>query len=263
MAKLRTETISFDDITERGVFKIKFDINVNKDGTFTTTLPEDIVKILESANIDLYRNQLKKKGYFTHSTCDGLIESIKNVGLEYMSREMTEEKIVLHYCIQTRVSYAFDKDGNIIPNPGSDWSGVPDKFENHSTNRFANWINGNVNISACNNSPFGFLVYVSPSVKRVYKYRSGKIKIEYSAMHNGGEIAEKALEEGYFLNWLKNVPCISMPKDGEMKEMDYSENVCKFFVDMIKSIAMMNEKMKDFLEPEAIQLLADSNKRLM
>ncbi len=258
MAKLKTETLVFDG-AERHELTIIFDVNVNKDGTFSTTLPPDIVQLLAEANIDMAQNQLGKKGYFVAYTYDELIKKVRLTMNDYMSREITSEKIVIKYCIQTRCSYAFDKDGNIIPNPGSGWSGVADGINERSggTERFANWIDGNFPINATSNSAFGFLVYAQPMVRRDYKYKSGKTKTEYDGMSHGGMIAHNALEAGYYLRWLSDVPCIDVPDGGRVKEMDYSESVCEFFVGMIKSIAMMNEKIKDFLEPEVIKTIAD------
>lgn len=264
MAKLKTETLAFDGI-ERREFKVKFDVYVNKDGSFTTTLPEDIVKLFEEANIQVNTNKLGRKGYFSENTYDGLIKSVSDTCLEYMSREMTSEKIVINYCIQTRCSYAIDKDNGIIPNPSPSWSGVKDVWneKRSSYDSFSRWINGTVDISANNPTPFGFLIYAKPLVRRDYKYRSGKTKIEYTQLCYGGEIAESALKDGYYLRWLNDVPCIIAPKDGEVKQLDYTENVCEFFVNMIKSIAMMNEKIKDFLEPDAIKVIAEQKMKLL
>jgi hypothetical protein len=264
MAKLKTEKLVFDG-TEKREFAISFDINVNKDGSFTTTIPSDIVKLFEDASIDVSRNQLGNKGYFTANTYDGLVKKVKDTCLEYMSREMILEKVILKYCIQTRCSYAFDKDGVVIPNPSATWSGVKDEWDKNRCcyNSFAKWIEGTVDISSNNNSSFGFLIYAEPMIRWDWKYKSGKVKIEYTKMCYGGEIAELALEDGYFLRWLNDVPCITMPPDGDMKEMDYSESVCEFFVGIIKSVAMMNEKIKDFLEPEAIQMIAEKKMKFL
>ncbi len=264
MAKLKTQTLVFDG-AERNELTIKFDVNVNKDGTFSTTLPPDIVQLLAEANIDMQQNKLGNKGYFSAYSYDELIKKVRFTINEYMSREMTSEKIVIQYCIQTRCSYSFDKDGEVIPNPGSEWSGVEDSYNEVSggNKRFANWMEGNFSINATSNSAFGFLVYAQPMVRRDYEYKSGKTKTEYQSMSRGGEIAETALENGYYLRWLNDVPCIDVPGGGKVKEMDYSESVCEFFVGMIKSIAIMNEKIKDFLEPDAIKNIADQKLKFL
>jgi len=262
MAKFKTERLMLSG-PDRNDYSIIFDIYINKDGSFVTTLPANIIKLFEDANIQTSRNKLGNKGYFSSNTYDGVVNQVKDICLEYLSREMTSEKIVIRYCIQTRVSYAFDKNGEVIPNPSSEWSGVKDEWNNGTENRYAKWIEGNVNISAVNNSPFGLLVYAKPTVKRDYVYRSGKAKSEFERLSSGGDIATTALRSGRFLKWLNDVPCISPPPDGIIKEVEYSESVCEFFVGLIKSIAIMNERIKDFLEPESIKLIAESKTKLL
>ncbi|MDD4970846.1 MAG: hypothetical protein PHT07_15570 [Paludibacter sp.] len=259
MAKVRTEQITIDH-KEGGKLQFKYDIYVNKDGTFATTLPEDITKLFDDAGVDLSRNQIKKKGYFTAKACDNLCEQVKDVCLLYMSRKMISEKIVIQYVIQTQCSYAFDQEGNVAPNPDREWTGMD--YDNNPNNR---WHQGTIDIDATHNLSFGFQIYAMPFVRRDYQYRSGKVKIEYARMYEDSEICYKALETGYFLRWLHAVPCISPPAGRLLgiKEIDYTENVAEFFVNMIKSICIMNEKIKDFLEPDSIKMIADKKMKFL
>jgi hypothetical protein len=262
MAKLKRETLVFDG-SERREFSVTFDVYVNKDGSFVTTLPADTVKLFEDANINVQSNQLGNKGYYSSNSYEGLLKNVKEVCMEFMSREMVSEKIVVRYCIQTRCSYSFDKDGNVIPNPSSTYSGVPNKWNGNHDESFAKWHNGNIDVNATHPTPFGLLMYAKAFIKRDFKYKSGKTKTEYTQMCYGGEIAEQALESGYFFKWLTDVPCIALPNDAVVEEIDYTENICEFFVNMIKSICMMNEKLKDFLKPEAIEFLANQKTKLL
>jgi hypothetical protein len=257
MSKLRTEQITIDQ-KEGGKLQFKYDIYVNKDGTFTTTLPIDIAKLFQDAGVDLSNNQLGNKGYFSDKTCDGLAQKVKEVCLTYMSREMISEKIVIKYVIQTQCSYAFDKEGNVAPNPGIEWTDM--RYPEDTRNK---WHYGTVDIDATHNSPFGFQIYVEPFVRRDYQYRSGKVKIEYAKLHEDSEISKKAQENGYFLRWLDAVPCIEPPRYADIKELDYSENVAEFFVNMIKSICLMNERIKDFLEPDSIKMIAEQKMKFL
>lgn len=263
MAKVSTETLRLDGST-RSELNFKYDINVDKEGVFSTTLPKDIVLLFQSENIDLRANRMKNLGYLSDSTMDGLKRQVKSIGLEYLSREMIIEKIVIHYIIQTQCSYAIGEDGNICPNPSKEWTGIPYYMESGAEN-FPNhkWHDGNVRIDACNPTAFGFQIYAAPFVKRVFKYKSGKEKTEFSRMCYGGEIAKKALEGGYFLRWLNDVPCIAPTKDLGIKEIDYSEIVAEFFVNLIKSICSTNERIKDFLEPDMILKIAESRTKLL
>lgn len=262
MGKVSTETLSIDG-SEKNELKFKYDINVDKEGLFSTTLPQDIVQLFKEANIDLQQNRLRNLGYICDVTLDGLRNKVRAIGLEYMSRELILEKIVLHYVIQTQCSYAKTKSGEICPNPSHKWTGMGYGNYDKDYDPDNKWFSGNVDISATRNSPFGYQIYINPSVKRVYQYKSGKTKTEYSNLNQGGKIAQEAMEKGYYLKWLEAVPCISSPNGASVKEMDYSEDVAEFFVNMIKSICQLNEKIKDFLEPDMILKIAQSKVKLL
>jgi len=265
MAKVSTEKMRLDDDDKASIFK--FDVNVSKDGIFSTTLPKDVVKILKDANVSVHKNQLGNEGYITSSTHSGLIQAVKDVLAEYKSRELICEKIVLRYVIQTQCSYAKDKEGNICPNPSKEWSGMEYGMHDFNNKNPENvWFEGNVTIDSTKNRPFGFLIYAKPFVKRDYQYKSGKQKTEYSSMGFGGDVAANALEKGYYLRWLNAVPCIA-PPDGfrglKGEEMDYTENLAKFFVEMIISICKLNDRIKDFLTPDKIKEIAENGQKLL
>jgi hypothetical protein len=118
------------------------------------------------------------------------------------------------------------------------------------------WHEGNIHISATHPSPFGVLMYAKPFIKREYKYRSGKCKSYYHKEWEATGDMETQFENGYNLQWLNAVPCISKPERGNLQEIDYNENVAEFFVSMIKSICKLSAAITDFLNPEHIELLA-------
>lgn len=102
--RLKSETVSVNG------FKISFTVNVDKG--FFTTLPH-IVKLIENAGINLNRNQLNNHGYFSDITYTGLYKQVKDIIIEYMSRELISEKIVIKYCINSLCTYAIDENKNI------------------------------------------------------------------------------------------------------------------------------------------------------
>ena len=257
MTKFKTEQITVGKEGKNLQFNIE--ININKDGSFVTTLPKNIMELFKNANIDMRHNRCGTDGYFSEPTYDGLIKEVKEATLEYFSREMTGEKIIIQYAIQTQCSYALNIVGDVVPNPSEEWTKM--KYPDNPKNR---WKEGTIPINAMSRKPFGLLVYVRPLIKREYKYRSGETKAEYTGIRcDETEMAKTALEKGYFLSWLNDVPCISIPEEAKIKEIDYSENVCEFFVNMIKSICVLNEKIKDFLEPDSIKLIAEQKQKFL
>lgn len=249
MAKIATEKMSFDG-AEKKELEFKFDTNVTKEGIFTTTLPAEIAKIFMDAGIRLQRNQLKNYGYFSDSTYDGLLKQVREIGKEYMSRELVSEKTVIRYSISTSCAYCLDIDGKIVPNGQFQWT----KTEDYS------WKNGTLVQHAAQPRPFGFQIFAKPFIRKDYKYRSGKTVTEYDMLTSFG--GSRVKKDQQWLQWLEAVCSMDEPND-EIKEIEYNEYVAKFFVDMIKSICMINEKIKDFIEPESIKKIAESGGKFL
>lgn len=245
MAKVCTVKISKDG-SVKNELTFSYDINVSTDGVFSTTLPKDIVELFKSAGLELRRNRMKTLGYYSDTELDGLKKQISEACEEFLSRELTGEKIVIRYVIQTTCSYCLDIDGIPVPNGGGEWTKTPGKYD---------WKNGTKQTNSSNHEPYGLLIYARPFVKRDYKYKSGTIKTEYD-----WQLSEFLTDDSdtYYLRWLKDVVGIDMPQWAEEKEIDYTENTARFFVEMIKGICMLNEKIKDFLEPDAIMKIANS-----
>ena len=68
----------------RGDFKVTFDVYVDKEGRFTTTIPIEISKKLEDAKIKLSYNRNKKPGFYSGNSIGELYESIKATIEEYL-----------------------------------------------------------------------------------------------------------------------------------------------------------------------------------
>lgn len=249
MAKLRTTKLSFDGI-ERGELEFSIDVYVNTDGEFTTTLPKEIAEQFEEAGLNLIKNRSRNKGFFSASTYDDLISQVKDTAKEYMSRELISEKIVIRYVIQTTCTYCLDPNGHVVPNGSFEWT---------QTDNYL-WKEGTLTQNASSPRPFGFQVYCKPYTRRDYKYRSGKKRTEYDLwVPFGSSQAEKGQ---YYLHWLESIASMEEPEGG-VKEIEYTENIARFFVEMVKSICALNEKIKDFLEPDSIKMIAETGRKLI
>lgn len=232
----------------------KCDISVSKDGTFSTMLPKDIAELFTNANVDLARNRLYNKGYISGSTIAEVTKAVKELCQEYLSRELVSETIILKYGIETRAAYCLGSDGDIYPNGRFKAACIYDTEYKGSS--YANWRNGTVSQNATSPNNYGVLVYVHPYNKMVYKYKSGKLKTEYSRVNMDDD-------SDPVLHWLANLTVID-PKGLPIKEINYTPNVGSVFINMIKSMCLLNEKIKDFLDPDSILLLANSEtKRLL
>jgi hypothetical protein len=254
MAKLCTETVYCEPErgSKDGSITIKFDINVNQNGDFTTTLPRDIVEQLENAQIKVDTNRIGNKGFLSSNTKDGLIKEVSNLAREYVSRELIAETLIIKYSIETQMSYQISIDGKVCPN-GSFGGGT-------------GWKRGTKETSATYPAPFGLKVYVGVFTKREWLYKSG-VKKETLESHWGSRGITKTEEEAPYLHWISNLTTIS-PKDSfgsmEVNEMEYTEQAAKFFVDLVSSICLLNEKILPIIKEKSTLLdFINSNRKLI
>lgn len=256
MAVLGKEKLRVSDQKDRDYYiEIEFTINVNSDGYFTTTLKEDDVSKILSYGIVLYSNGRlnSRKGFFQNKTKEGLLIEIREVLEKCMSKTLIYEKIIIRYSFCTVASFGFTLDNKIVPNMGWSLDGA--------LNQDLYWQNGTFQTHSSNPYPVGIQMYVKPFYKRVYKFADGKQKIEYIELNPfGGYIAKK---DQYYLAWLENICSTVPPQNGQIKEIDYSEDRAKFFVEMYKSICQLAHTIAKFTEPAEMIKLIEKGKFLM
>ena len=254
MAKLKTERIIIYSTDERGyddrsngpALDFKIDINVAQGGEFTTTFPEDIATKLQDAGVNLRTNGRRdgRKGFFEAKTLDDLLSSVHTTAKEFVSRTLINEEIVIRYGIQTACRYATDgKD--FIPHRG--FGGASDEFKERE---------GTKKIHAMNRASFGFNIYTDIVTKRVYRYASGKEKTFYVPVQESTIDDDKPN-----LKFLSAIYC--QEKLGDIMEIGYTEEVAEFFVSIYKVIYKINERVKDFVSPEAIMKLIENKTKLL
>ena len=209
--------------------------------SFDGSVKRELVFQVDTHVLTLDRNQLNNYGYFTDKTYEGLIKQIKSKCEEYLSKELVEEKLIISYCIDTVCSYCTTSSGEIVPN------GTYDKSYG--------WKEGTKNDSFNHHEPFTVAVSAVIYNKKVYKFKIGKEKIEY--------LKPNSNELGEFGKWILNITHIGIGKNGKQQEIEYNEETALFFVSMLKSICNINEKIKDFISPDAIKLLISNGQKLI
>ena len=254
MPKLRTERILMDKEDKEDILDFKYDIYVDKEGLFSTTLPPVIVDKFIKANIDLKKNRMSNPGYLCDKNIEKLVEMVKDICKEYFSRERISHKIVIRYVIKTSCAYCLDIEGNIVPNARKEWT----RFEERPVN---DWRHGTETQHATSPLPFGMEVYAKPYHKNIFRYKSGKEKIEYDEITTWDGDVAKDKDKQYNLHYLQSIGSIAVPKGKYLQEIEYNESTAKFFVDIIRGICLINEKIKQFSEPDAIiKFLQDGGK---
>ena len=224
MAKLRTENYGSENLN------FKYDVNIDKEGNFTTTIPQEIVSDLEKVGIEFGINRLKRKGFFSALSLDELKENVKEVIDQYSNKDLIEEKIIIKYSVGTICSYWKKKDGTICPNGYWDDGAGDDK---------GSWANSSRELHACNRSPFGLEVFIEIRKVKVWKFPNGETKKEYERLEDDDTNKDEVL------HWLNSIVSISKG-EATVKEMDYSLEAGNFFKNLLMYIFNMNEKMIEF-----------------
>lgn len=258
MAKLKDIKISAKNGEES--IKIETTVNVTKDGLFTTTLPDEAVKVLEEYGISLKPNRVGRSGYFEAKALDEIILQIHTILNEALSRELIEEKLVIKYQVRTRACYALDYDNEIIPNgywrkDGSSYGTGDPKFYN------TNWREGNTNNQSVDGVTPGISVYARVYKKQTFSYKSGKQVSSY-------EFYKPKDKRGSSVDWINSLSRIRAEstwdaRNGNLSEVDATEENARLFVELFKFIFKANELLKDLKEPEnIIQMAANIVKAL-
>lgn len=241
MPKVGKYNISVVENGER--LRIEYTLNVNSEGLFTTTLKEEDVNMIESYGIELPNNGRRnaRSGFFSAHSKQEIEEKIKSVLINCLSRELLSKKIVLRYSIETSCSFCLTKDGTIIPNRGWKHDGEIDEE--------LGWQNGTFTTHATNKNPTGIMFFIKPYTIFKYKYGNGLIKTEEKEWTPfGSNIADP--KKQYYLSWLENVCSTIPPRNGSTREIEYTEERAKFFVDIYKELSKIAWKVSMFVEPK-------------
>ncbi|UWD51592.1 MAG: hypothetical protein [Bacteriophage sp.] len=238
-------TLNITEKNDNNSLSVTVKVNITQKGVLTTTLSKEDVDKIRSYGIKLPTNRLGNEGYFNSTSFSDLVSQIRKVLKRCLSYKIVEEVPVIKYQLETLCSFAYDKNGNIVPNPSVEWTG---NYEN------GEWRDGTSRLDALNAEPFGFSIYAKPFLKRVIKYGNGETKVEYGRLNT---------EKGTYAHWLNCVTSISYNRHKQVMEVECNECTSKLFVDMIKSICNISEQVKSFINPEQIKAIAESNEPIL
>lgn len=247
MAKIKTVRYG-----KRDLFTMDIDINVNKQGEFTAQIPIEIVKKMEDAGVRFANNRQGKPGLLLAKTMEDIEKQINDIIADYTSEELIESKIIIKYAIDTYCHYIINEDKELVPNGTymKDYDGC----------NYNPWRNGTYEGFSMNPYPYSLKIYIEPFVKKSYIYKSGKKREIYE--HINGQV-EINSEDHPALFWLDNLIRITCDNEMKVQEIDYTEDIAEFFVDLVKALFVLNEKIKDTISPETIKILAESKIKLL
>lgn len=236
------EVVAIADNDRDMMMKVKIDVSVTKDGIFTTTLSKEDAETIESYGVELKSNKAGRAGFFSSDTMVGLINKVYEVLKACLSYKVVSRTPVIRYNFKTSCNYLMDGD-EVVPNGyylkgynGSEWKcGTVDNHGFSST--------------GC----FGVNVFARPYMKRVVEYTNGNQKIFYD---------HAEFEDGSYMKCLDDFGGMSERIQNVLYEMEGTEKNAKFFVDILKSICIFNERLKGLLESNSLESLINSQKEL-
>jgi len=209
--------------------RFSYIVNVNKQGLFTTTIPQDIVAQLKQVGIELNYNRNYTEGFFSSESLDGLIKEVEKVADKYSEKELIEEKIVIQYRIDTNCHYCKGNNGKLYPD------GYLERKGNGGDDY--HWVDGTKGDSPMNSNPFGFEVFFKLKKVKVWRFPNGELNNEYCYLIDEDCKTDNVME------WLNSVR--HMGENNNMpKEIDYSPELGMFFKKMTEHIFMINENIR-------------------
>lgn len=240
---------------------IKFNtpVNVSKEGLFTTTLPEDIVKKLKSYGADFASNRSGREGFFASETLKGLEKEIEAFTKNAITREVISDQLVIKYEIITQASYVRDTDGKILPN--GRWVKNKEDF-----NKTAGWVQGNQSFGSRACTPM-LSVFATVLRKIEYRYGNGTEKTEYERYSS--ESRKDGTDFDSSIDWLADQCGVCAQRQSyrydevnKLPEVPATEDNAQFFVTLLKFIYKANELLKNFEHPENVLAFIKTNKTL-
>lgn len=244
---MKVTTLSF---IHRGKEEIRFtyEVNVSKDGRFSTTLPKEAVSKIESYGVTMDANRVGNRGYFSSDTMEGLDREIREAVEEAVSCELVSTEDVIKYQIMICAAYcrngADETDTELYPN-GKELNG------NYK------WMGGNVLSNGLDRKPTSFSVYVKPVTIKRYRYKSGKERTEETG------IDESKYPKGSAIIFLNSLVCIYPDRRIAVNELPCTEENAEFFKKAIMSIWKLNEALGKILKEDMLEVAIKTQKLLI
>lgn len=236
--KFTTEEIvirDYKNIEPPLIFKLQ--TKVLKGGLFVAELPQNVRDILVNAQL------IEKLFEFKDSNYLSLVDKVKSTCQDLYTRELISQKTVIHYQVETACSYQKDENGNIFPNG--------------SFVKELNWLSGTKRQDPTHTSPYGINIFIKLYEQEVYQYKSGSIQtvnVRANCEYN---------ETDEYKKWLCGIIAIKEIHNCPLQIIDYTPEVGRYFVELIKGICLLNEKLAVFNNPVKLLEISKENFKLL
>ena len=249
MAKVTTITVSTKSAD--GYICISAPVSVNSKGIFSAVISKQ--ESLKLCKYDpLIPDGGKEFGPFSGHTLNETEGKLKAFLEDVVSCECIEEKEVIRYQIETACSYCIgDEQDNYEVYPNGIF--MPDRLKTPGESYCNRWRDGTLKIYAMQPSPYFTKVYCEVYIKKTYAYRSGKEVTRYEIPESGWKY-----DENDNVAWLKHLTSISPISNGEIKEVDATQENATVFVQLIKFICKANRLISELANVDGLLAYAEN-----
>lgn len=237
MSHFKTETISTRTKTGNHVDKIK--IFISADGFFYANLEPELLSAVRGT----IGNQFIRKNDKVHISFGdlaSLISVLKRIFENHYTPQRKEEHVIL-YNIESHVTFAEDKNGNVYPNSGFDgasWHDLNDKMY------------GQHHASQPSNNGYSLTIGAKAKTKITYIYGDCE-KVEYVNYYKDGS----HLNHDNPANLLNSWTSFNLTN---FKEIPYSDESALFFHNLMLSMAKISKMIQEhtFNQENLMRLIA-------
>ena len=203
-----------------------YDVNIDKQGNFSTTIPKEVSEKLMSINVKLHQNRRHNYGFFSARSLDDLEKKVIETADKYSKKELIDEKIVIKYAVDTVCSYCRSVGGNLYPN--GRWEEDVEGYENGY-----HWINGTKDDHSI--GPFGFEVAFNIKKVKTWVFPNGEKSKEYLRLE------DSETKDDELLHWLTSLCGLGLSWSSTVKEIEYTKEIGLLFKGMVLYIFNINE----------------------
>ena len=215
----------------------KYDVSVDKQGNFTTTIPKDVTEKLMSIGIKLDSGRRQTYGFFSEKSLQELEKKIKETADKYSKKKLVDEKIVIKYAVDTRCSYCRGISGKIYPNGG--WETDAEGHENSY-----HWVEGTKKEYSINCGPYGLDIAFEIKKVKTWAFPNGEETKEYVRLE------ATDIKDDEVLHWLTSLCGLSFSRNSMVKEIEYTKDIGILFRNMVLFIFNINERIHSIFGEE-------------
>lgn len=220
MSKLNTLHYKHENLS------FNYDVNIDKQGKFTTTIPKEVAEKLISIGVKLDKNKRHNYGFFSAESLKELEKKVEETADKYSKKKLIDEKIVIKYAVDTVCSYCKGVSGKLYPN-----GGLEQDAEGHENGY--HWVEGTKkNYSV---SPYSFEVAFEINKVKTWVFPNGEKSKEYLRLEDTNT------KDDELLHWLDSLRGLSPSSSSTVKEIEYTREIGLLFRDMVLFIFNINE----------------------